>query len=160
MKNKIIITSALLCLSILTFAQKSLSGTVNTAAKAAVATDGADVVSNLFKQFKSAFNADAFSSNFNATAWEKKNTSAKSVSGWAGSVIGLYNGLKEDAFKADTKSAREKWLANAKSATTTQQVSKLTAELEGYINPKYLNSDWTKQRAGWLGTLKKISAAQ
>lgn len=157
MKNKIALIIALAFTTSISFAQKSISGVATTATNAVNASSSAGT-GNLFSQLKSGINADAFSETFNASAWSKKNTSASSAAGWAGSLLGLQGGLKESAMSAGWATVKEKWLKNVKAATTVQQVAGLAAQLESNIDPKYFTGEWGKQRGTWQAAIKTIAA--
>ncbi len=157
MKNKITLVIALACFVSISFAQKSIGGVAATATRAVNASSTAGL-GNLFSQMKGGISTDAFSETFNAAAWSKKNGSASSAAGWAGSLLGLQGGLKESAMGAGWATVKEKWLKNAKAANTVQQVAGLAAQLESNIDAKYFTGDWGKQRGTWQAALKTIAA--
>lgn len=161
MKNKISFVVALLLFSTFAFAQKSLSGTAASAVKASgISNSTLTNPSTLLSQLTGAINTEAFTENFKSgkVAWEKKNNSANSAAGWAGSLMGLQRGLNENAMTSGWGAVKEKWLKGVQAATTVQEVANLAAQLEGNINPKLLNADWASQRSTWLSAIKALGS--
>ena len=87
-----------------------------------------------------------------------KTGSIKDAAGAASALQTLQGGLLPTAMNTGWGTVKDKWLKDAKTASSVKQVAGLTQTLESNVGSKFFKGSWAKARPAWqtaLGTLSK-----
>jgi len=101
----------------------------------------------------------AFTESFkkNKSDFISKTNSVKDAAGASSALQSLQAGLLPTAMDAGWGSVKNKWVKDAKTATTVKQVASLTSLLESNVSDKYFKGDWAKARPAWQTALNTLS---
>ncbi len=116
-------------------------------------------IGSLIGQLTNNISSEAFTDSFkkNKSAFISKVNNVKDPSGASGALQTLQGGLLPSAMDAGWGSVKDKWVKDAKTASTVKSLAGLAGTLESNISDKYFKGDWAKARPAWQAALGALS---
>ena len=163
MKTKVILMAALLVVGLAGFSQNlglPKTGDLKKAGEsvqktAAPAANAGSLVSQLTSNISDKSLTDSF--NKQKPAFTDKAGKTADPAGLGNSLAALGGGLKPEAMDAGWGAVKDKFIKDAKSATTIKTVAGLAGQLESHIKPTSFKGTWAQARPAWQTALSTLS---
>ena len=116
-------------------------------------------IGNVISQLTSNISDDALTSSFkkNKGDFISKTNNVKDAAGASSALQSLQGGLLPTAMDAGWGSVKDKWVKDAKTATTVKTVAGLAGTLESNVSDKYFKGSWASARPAWQAALSTLS---
>jgi hypothetical protein len=114
---------------------------------------------NLLGELTNNISDNAFTEDFKKqkSGFTDKVNKTTDASGLGGSLAMLGGGLKTGAMDAGWGAVKDKFVKDAKSATTIKTVAGLAGQLESHISPSSFKGTWGQARPVWQSALNTLS---
>ncbi len=117
-------------------------------------------IGNLIGQLTGNISDNAFTDTFkkNKGDFISKTNNIKDASGASSALQTLQGGLLPTAMDAGWSKVKDKWVKDAKTASTIKGVAGVAGRLESNINDSFFKGTWSQARPAWqaaLGALAK-----
>jgi hypothetical protein len=114
---------------------------------------------NLVGELTNNISDKAFTEDFKKqmAGFTEKVTKTSDAAGLGSSLATLGGGLKASAMDAGWGAVKNKFVKDAKSATTLKTVAGLATQLESHISPGSFKGTWTQARPVWQNALSTLS---
>ncbi|MEI7724133.1 MAG: hypothetical protein WCK09_03465 [Bacteroidota bacterium] len=116
-------------------------------------------IGSVISQLTSNISDDALTSSFkkNKGDFISKTNNVKDAAGASSALQSLQGGLLPTAMDAGWGSVKDKWVKDAKTASTVKTVAGLAGTLESNISDKYFKGSWASARPAWQAALSTLS---
>ena len=116
-------------------------------------------VGSLIGQLTNNISDNALTDSFKKSKGDfiSKVNNVKDPSGASSALQTLQGGLLPSAMDAGWGSVKNKWVKDAKTASTVKSVAGLAGTLETNISDKYFKGNWAKARPAWQAALGALS---
>jgi hypothetical protein len=116
-------------------------------------------IGSVISQLTSNISDDALTSSFkkNKGDFISKTSNVKDAGGASSALQSLQGGLLPTAMDAGWGSVKDKWVKDAKTASTVKTVAGLAGTLESNISDKYFKGSWATARPAWQTALSTLS---
>ena len=116
-------------------------------------------IGNLIGQLTSNISDDALTSSFKKgkSDFSSKVNNVNDAAGASSALQKLQAGLLPSAMDKGWNSVKDKWVKDAKTASTVKTVAGLACTLESKVSPKYFKGTWAQSRPVWQTALSTLS---
>jgi hypothetical protein len=116
-------------------------------------------IGNVISQLTSNISDDALTSTFkkNKSDFISKTNNVKDAAGASSALQTLQGGLLPTAMDAGWGSVKDKWVKDAKTASTVKTVAGLAGTLESNVSDKFFKGSWATARPAWQAALSTLS---